>query len=86
MGEGYTGNFDKFCVDNGTIHETTSPYSPQTNDITERKKNKTLKDMIISMLNSFELPFNLWKETLLTATYNFNRIANNKNNKSSMKC
>lgn len=30
--------FDEFCSSLGTIYQTTAPYSPQTNEIVERKQ------------------------------------------------
>ena len=65
--------FDKFCEENGIIHETTPPYSPQYNGVAEYK-NITLKNMVISMLDTSGLPFNMWGEALLTACYILNKI------------
>lgn len=44
----------------------TSPYSPQSNGVAERK-NRALLDMMNAMLLSTELPDNLWGEAILTA-------------------
>ena len=44
---------------NAIIHVTRAPYSPQQNDIVE-KKNRTLKEMMNSMLLNFSMPNNLW--------------------------
>nr|GEW13230.1 hypothetical protein [Tanacetum cinerariifolium] len=51
----------------------TSPYTPQQNDVAERK-NKVLQDMINAMLVSANLLKNLWGEALLTACHVSNRI------------
>lgn len=40
--------FSNFCIENIIVHQTTSSYTPQQNDIVECK-NRTFKDMINSM-------------------------------------
>ena len=73
--------FSDFCTQHGIVHQTTAPYTPQQNGVVERK-NRTLKDMINSMLNSSGLPHNLWGEALLTANFILNRIPFKNSNKS----
>ena len=63
----------QFCQEHEIIHEVTAPYSPQSNGVTERK-NRTLIDMVNSMLINSGVPENLWGEALLTACYILNRI------------
>ncbi|KAK8609373.1 hypothetical protein V6N13_061822 [Hibiscus sabdariffa] len=56
----YGSNFLKeVCEKNGIIHETSAPYFPQQNDIAERK-NRTLKEMMNSLLISSRLTDNMW--------------------------
>ena len=43
--------FVDVCTQHGIIHETTAPYSPQSNGVAERK-NRTLKEMMNAMLIS----------------------------------
>ena len=62
-----------FCEENGIIHEVTPPYSPQSNGVAERK-NRTLMDMVNSMLLSSGLNENLWGEAILSASFILNRI------------
>ena len=51
----YDAPFDEYCSQNGIIHQTTAPYSPQSNGVAERK-NRTLKEMMNAMLISSGLP------------------------------
>ncbi|GJX15252.1 zinc finger, CCHC-type containing protein [Tanacetum coccineum] len=61
------------------IHQTTDPYTPQQNRVAERK-NRTLKEMINSMLSYSRLSEGFWGEGMLTACYILNRTPN-KNSK-----
>ncbi|GJW59596.1 zinc finger, CCHC-type containing protein [Tanacetum coccineum] len=63
----------------GIIHQTTAPYTPQQNGVAERK-NRTLKEMVNSMLSYSGLSEGFWGEAMLTACYILNRTPN-KNNK-----
>ena len=62
----------------GIIHETTTPYTPQQNGVAERK-NRTLKEMVNSMLSYSGLSNGFWGEAMLTACYLLNRIPNKRN-------
>ncbi|GJT78959.1 zinc finger, CCHC-type containing protein [Tanacetum coccineum] len=62
----------------GIIHETTAPYTPQQNGISERK-NKVLKEMVNSMLSYSGLSQGFWGEAMLTACYLLNRVPNKRN-------
>lgn len=71
-GEYVSGEFNKFCENEGLIHEVTPPYTPQHNGTAERK-NRTLLNMVRSMLKTKRLPKYLWGEAVSTATYVLNR-------------
>ncbi|GJZ30399.1 zinc finger, CCHC-type containing protein [Tanacetum coccineum] len=62
----------------GIIHETTAPYTPQQNGISERK-NRVLKEMVNSMLSYSGLSQGFWGEAMLTACYLLNRVPNKRN-------
>ncbi|CAM8966649.1 unnamed protein product [Rhodiola kirilowii] len=59
----------------GIIHETTAPYTPQQNGVSERK-NRALKEMVNAMLSYSGLNDEFWGEAMLTACYLLNRIPN----------
>ena len=56
----YTSNeLTLFCEENGILHEVTASYTPQSNGV-DGRKNRTLMDMVNSMLISSGAPKNLW--------------------------
>ena len=67
-GEYESNEFSYCCALHGIIHQTIVPFTPQQNGVAE-KKNRTLKDMMNSMLNSSGLLHNLWGEALLTTNH-----------------
>jgi hypothetical protein len=62
-------------VDHGIIHERTAPYSPESNEIAERK-NCTLTDLVNAMLDTVGLSKAWWGKALLTVSHVLNRIPN----------
>ena len=76
-GEEYESPFVDLCTQHGIIHETTAPYSPQSNGVAERK-NRTLKEMMTAMLISSGLPQNMWGEAILSANYLLNKVPKKK--------
>ncbi|KAL1214091.1 Retrovirus-related Pol polyprotein from transposon TNT 1-94 [Cardamine amara subsp. amara] len=69
----YDGPFNDFCQQHGIIHQTTTPYSPESNGVAERK-NRTPKEMMNAMLQESGLPQSMWGEALLTTNYILNKI------------
>ena len=57
-GAEYESTFVDFCAQHGITHETTDPYSPKSNGVIEQK-NRTLKEMMNTMLISSGLPQNI---------------------------
>src|SRR5207237_10595409 len=64
-GEYFPKLFDEFCEEHGIIHERTPPYSPQSSGVAERK-NRTLTDLVNTMLDTAGLSKAWWGEDLLT--------------------
>ena len=62
-----------YCEKEGIIHEVTPPYSPESNGVVKRK-NRTLKEMMNSLLVSALAPNNLGGEAILSACHLQNRI------------
>ncbi|RVW74232.1 Retrovirus-related Pol polyprotein from transposon TNT 1-94 [Vitis vinifera] len=60
------GPFAKFLQEHGIVAQYTMPGSPDQNGVAERR-NRTLLDMVRSMLSSSKLPKFLWTEALKTA-------------------
>ena len=71
-GEYTSSEFEKYLKQNGVIHQLTVPKCPEQNGIAERL-NRTLVEMVHSMLASSILPPRFWAEALNTATYLRNR-------------
>ena len=72
-GEYFSSEFSKFCVEYRIIHERTPPYSPQSNEIVERK-NCTLTELVNAMLETAGLSKEWWGEAILTACHILNRV------------
>lgn len=71
-GKFVSNEFDDFCVKHGIQHEVTPPYTPQHNELAERR-NRTVLNMVRSMLKEKGLPHCFWGEAANTATYILNR-------------
>ena len=72
-GKEYTScEFDKFYEDEGIKRQLTIAYTPQQNDVSERK-NHAVIEMVRSMLKEKGLPNILWTEVVYTTVYLLNR-------------
>ena len=71
-GEFTLAEFEEYLRKEGIKHELTIPNCPEQNGVAERL-NRTLVEMVRSMLADSELPKSFWAEALATATYLRNR-------------
>lgn len=70
-GEYNSHDFQSFCNEEGIVHEVTTPYTPQHNGVAERR-NKTILNMVRSMLGGRRFPKNLWGEAVSTSAFILN--------------
>ncbi|XP_057808926.1 uncharacterized protein LOC131023403 [Salvia miltiorrhiza] len=66
-------DFDNFCEMKGITHEYSAPKTPQQNGVVERK-NRTLQDMVRTMMKANNIATNFWAEAMNTAYYIINRV------------
>jgi len=67
-GEYDSNLFKGYCESYGIIHETTAPYTPESNGVAEHK-NRSLKEMTNVMLISSGLHLNMWGEAILSSCH-----------------
>ena len=67
------GPFAKYIEDSGIVAQFTMTGSPEQNGVAERR-NRTLMEMVRSMISRTNLPGFLWGEALKTALYILNRV------------
>ena len=72
-GEYVSNEFSEYCAEHGIVHERTPPYSTQSNGIVERK-NRTLTELVNTMLETVGLSKEWWGEAILTACHVLNRV------------
>ena len=70
-GEYVSNEFLNFCKTHGIQKKFTAWYTPQQNGITERK-NRTIMEMVRSMLVAKHLPNEYWVEAVATVVYIMN--------------
>ena len=67
-------HFSNFCESIGIIHETSTIYTSQQNEI-EKRKNRTLTEMANAILSNYGLGKGLWGEALLTACHILDKVS-----------
>ena len=72
-GEYLSYRFKEFLLENGIKHELTVVYTPQQNGVAERM-NRTLLNLVPSMLHHHNIPKKFWAEALSTAVNVRNRV------------
>ena len=72
-GEYLSKEFGAYLKECGIISQLTPPGTPQWNGVSERR-NRTLLDMVRSMMCQAELPLYFWGHALLTAVYTLNVV------------
>ena len=72
-GEYLSLEFDDHLKECGILSQLTPPGTPQWNGVSERR-NRTLLDMVRSMMSHADLPNSFWGHALLTAAYTLNRV------------
>ena len=71
--EKYTSTeFNKFCEEMGMERQLTVAYSPQQNEVVERK-NRTIVEMVKCMMFEKKMPLEFWAEAVNIAVYVLNR-------------
>ncbi|MDM1575528.1 integrase catalytic domain-containing protein, partial [Escherichia coli] len=72
-GEYLSGEFRDYLKEHGIVSQWTPSGTPQLNEVSERR-NRTLLDMVRSLMSFTDLPVFLWGHSLLTAIYLLNRV------------
>ncbi|KAJ9552008.1 hypothetical protein OSB04_016053 [Centaurea solstitialis] len=71
-GEYLSDEFDNHLMECGIVSQLTPPYTPQMNGVSERR-NRTLLDIVRSMMCHSTLPMSFWGHALETAAHIPNR-------------
>ncbi|KAK8617349.1 hypothetical protein V6N13_080266 [Hibiscus sabdariffa] len=72
-GEYLSQEFDELLKECGIVSQLTPPGTPQWNGVSERR-NRTLLDMVRSMMSHTDLPTSFWGYALETAAFTLNRV------------
>lgn len=71
-GEYLSDDFKRFCLKHGIKRQLTTSFSPQQNGVAERK-NRTVINMVVSMINAKNMPKKFWGEATMWSFYVLNR-------------
>ncbi|KAJ9556807.1 hypothetical protein OSB04_011421 [Centaurea solstitialis] len=71
-GEYLSDEFDNHLMECGIVSQLTPPYTPQMNGVSERR-NRTLLDMVRTIMCHSTLPISFWGHALETAAHILNR-------------
>ena len=69
----HSGSFAKLIQKHGICAQYTMPGTQQQNGVSKRR-NRTLMDMVRSILSNSNLPISLWMYALKTTMYLLNRV------------
>ncbi|KAK8708192.1 hypothetical protein V6N13_059237 [Hibiscus sabdariffa] len=72
-GEYLSQDFDELLKECGIVSQLTPPGTPQWNGVSERR-NRTLLDMVRSMMSHTDLATSFWGYALETAAFTLNRV------------
>ncbi|KAK8660946.1 hypothetical protein V6N13_051851 [Hibiscus sabdariffa] len=72
-GEYLSQDFDELLKECGIVSQLTPPGTPQWNGVSERR-NRTLLDIVRSMMSHIDLPTSFWGYALETAAFTLNRV------------
>jgi len=72
-GEYLSHEFSNHLKSCGIVPQLTPPGTPQRNGVSERR-NRTLLDMVRSMMSQTDLPLSFWGYALETAVFTLNRV------------
>ncbi|GJX19571.1 retrotransposon protein, putative, ty1-copia subclass, partial [Tanacetum coccineum] len=76
-GEYISQEFKDYLKACGIVQQLTPPYTPKHNRVSERR-NRTLLDMVRSMMNFTTLPLSFWDYALMSATRILNMVPTKK--------
>ena len=72
-GEYLFGDFKDYLTQNGIVSQLTAPGTPQQNGVVERR-NRTLSEIVRSMMSYLTLPVSFWGYALKTAMHILNLV------------